>query len=161
METELRRKQISLHTLGTGIILFGAWSVVRAMLVLQAKPLAELDLPDDPQIVLFIKILFFLFLGFFLLASFSFRLYIGLSAQAEGTGRKKKSFYLYLTAVILLINILAFFLSLYSLFTNRFGNYNTLDYIVTILVDLTSNILLAQLISTALRVRKLRTLSED
>ena len=60
METELRRDQISLYTLGTGIILFGAWSVVKALLFLQAKPIAELDLPDDPKIMLFAKILFFI-----------------------------------------------------------------------------------------------------
>ena len=129
METELRRKQISLYTLGTGIILFGAWSVVKALLIVQAKPIG-------------------------------LRLYIGLSARAEGTGGKKKYFYLHLSVVIFLINILAFLFSLYSLLTNRVGDYDTLDYIVTLLVDLTSNFLLARLIFTVRRVRKLRKLSE-
>ena len=160
METELRRKQISLYTLGTGIILFGAWSVVRALLVLQAKPIAELDLPDDPKIMLLTKILFFIILGLFLLASFCCRLYIGLSARAEVTGNVKKNFYLYLSVLIFLINILAFLFSLYFFFTNRLGEYDTPDYFVTLLVDLTSNFLLARLIFTVRRVRKLRKLSE-
>ena len=158
METELRRKQISLYTLGTGIILFGAWNVVRAFLILQAKPIAEFDLPDDPKTMLFAKILFFIIFGLFLLASFSFRLYIGLSARAEGIGGKKKYFYLHLSVVIFLINILAFLFSLYFFLTNRVGDYDTLDYLVTLLVDLTSNFLLARLIFTVRRVRKLRKL---
>ena len=34
METERRRRQIALYTLGSGVIVFGAWSILKTFLYL-------------------------------------------------------------------------------------------------------------------------------
>ena len=143
MEKELRRKQVTLVTLGTGVILFGVWSVVKSLLYFRTNLFADLDTQVEPELLPYIKLATVVIVALFVLADLGIRLKIGRRARAEGMGRRQKNGYLILAALIAFSRL-----------------YLCLDYVVSVLVDLSSTVLLAELIITALRVRKLRAMSE-
>ena len=161
MELELRRKQVSLVTLGTGVILFGAWSALRTVLYIWTGPPLEIDQNASPSMLLLVKVIAFLIIGLILLAGFSFRLYIGRSARREGMEGVQKNAYLYLSAFLLLFNFFISMSSLYFAFTRGLTGHTWLDFTVTSLVDLTSTFLLGDLLVTARRLRKLRRQPEE
>ena len=160
MEKELRRKQVTLVTLGTGVILFGVWSVVKSLLYFRTGLFADLDAQIEPELLPYIKLVTVVIVALFVLADLGIRLKIGRRARAEGMGRRQKNGYLILAALIVLVNITGDLLGVYYIVKNGVPEQSGPDYIVSVLVDLSSTILLAELIITALRVRKLRAMSE-
>ena len=160
MEKELRRKQVTLVTLGTGVILFGVWSVVKSLLYFRTNLFNDLDTQIEPKLLPYIKLATVVIVALFVLADLGIRLKIGRRARAEGMGRRQKNGYLILAALIVLVNITGDLLGVYYIVKNGVPEQSGPDYIVSGLVDLSSTILLAELIITALRVRKLRAMSE-
>ncbi len=160
MEQELRRRQVTLVTLGTGVILFGVWSVVKSMLYFRTNLFKDLDTQVEPELLPYIKLAIVVIVALFVLADLGIRLKIGRRARAEGMGRRQKNGYLILAALIGLVNIIVDVLGVYYMVKNGVPEQSGLDYIVSVLVDLSSTVLLAELIVTALRVRKLRAMSE-
>ena len=159
MEKELRRKQVTLVTLGTGVILFGVWSVVKSLLYFRTNLFADLDTQAEPELLPYM-LATVVIVALFVLADLGIRLKIGRRARAEGMGRRQKNGYLILAALIVLVNITGDLLGVYYIVKNGVPEQSGPDYIVSVLVDLSSTILLAELIITALRVRKLRAMSE-
>ena len=160
MEKELRRKQVTLVTLGTGVILFGVWSVVKSLLYFRTNLFNDLDTQIEPELLPYVKLVTVVIVALFVLADLGIRLKIGRRARAEGMGRRQKNGYLILAALIVLVNIIGDLLGVYALVKYGVSEQSGPDYIVSVLVDLSSTILLAELIITALRVRKLRAMSE-
>ena len=156
METELRRTQISIHTLGTGIILFGAWSLLRALLYLWTSQGLELDGEFTAAGLVFVKVLSYFMIGLVLLGDLWLRVYIGRCAAEEARRDVRKKTYLVLSAVILLINVAATVFSLYALFTDFSDEQPTLYNVISLLLDLFSTVILAELLVTVRRIRKLR-----
>ena len=159
MEKELRRKQVTLVTLGTGVILFGVWSVVKSLLYYRTNLFADLDTQVEPELLPYM-LATVVIVALFVLADLGIRLKIGRRARAEGMGRRQKNGYLILAALIVLVNITGDLLGVYYIVKNGVPEQSGPDYIVSVLVDLSSTILLAELIITVLRVRKLRAMSE-
>ena len=159
MEKELRRKQVTLVTLGTGVILFGVWSVVKSLLYYRTNLFADLDTQVEPELLPYM-LATVVIVALFVLADLGIRLKIGRRARAEGMGRRQKNGYLILAALIVLVNITGDLLGVYYIVKNGVPEQSGPDYVVSVLVDLSSTILLAELIITALRVRKLRAMSE-
>ena len=160
MEKELRRKQVTLVTLGTGVILFGVWSVVKSLLYFRTNLFKDLDTQVEPELLPYIKLATVVIVALFVLADLGIRLKIGRRARAEGMGRRQKNGYLILAALIVLVNITGDLLGVYYIVKNGVPEQSGLDYVVSVLVDLSSTILRAELIITVLRVRKLRAMSE-
>ena len=159
MEKELRRKQVTLVTLGTGVILFGVWSVVKSLLYFRTNLFADLDTQAEPELLPYM-LATVVIVALSVLADLGIRLKIGRRARAEGMGRRQKNGYLILAALIVLVNITGDLLGVYYIVKNGVPEQSGPDYIVSVLVDLSSTILLAELIITVLRVRKLRAMSE-
>ena len=159
MEKELRRKQVTLVTLGTGVILFGVWSVVKSLLYFRTNLFADLDTQVEPELLPYM-LATVVIVALFVLADLGIRLKIGRRARAEGMGRRQKNGYLILAALIVLVNIIGDLLGVYALLKYGVSEQSGPDYIVSVLVDLSSTVLLAELIVTVLRVRKLRAMSE-
>ena len=159
MAKELRRKQVTLVTLGTGVILFGVWSVVKSLLYFRTNLFADLDTQAEPELLPYM-LATVVIVALFVLADLGIRLKIGRRARAEGMGRRQKNGYLILAALIVLVNITGDLLGVYFIVKHGVPEQSGLDYVVSVLVDLSSTVLLAELIITALRVRKLRAMSE-
>ena len=159
MEKELRRKQVTLVTLGTGVILFGVWSVVKSLLYFRTNLFADLDTQAEPELLPYM-LATVVIVALFVLADLGIRLKIGRRARAEGMGRRQKNGYLILAALIVLFNLAVELFSIYFVVKNGLSGQSHIEYAVSMLVDLSSTVLLIELIVTVLRVRKLRALSE-
>lgn len=155
METQMRRCRVTLVTLGTGIILFSAWSIIKTfLLTYAAASFDELDI-SGPGELLAVKLLYALFVGVFLLLTVGLRLRVGLSARAEGLGKRKKSGYLILAVLIVLLNLAFNTISLYYAFTQGLGEETAAEFVVGFTIDLTSDVLLIEMLLTVCRLRRL------
>ncbi len=156
MEQKLRRNQNALVILGAGVIAFGFWSGIKTILVyfLQTDKMNEIaaELGEGvgnipPMLLLWIIVS--VILGIDLLL----RLYVGLSARAEGFGRKRGRAYLVVAALMIVFFAAAIIFSITSF---SLDNYDSiLDAVVTFAVDLTTMITLRELFVAAIRVKKL------
>ena len=159
MERELRRNQNIMIIFGTGVIAFGVWSILKAgfyfllsrdefMRMLELSPLEE-----DRYYIAYAGIVGFLLLDLVV------RLYVGLSARAEGKGKKKGLFYVILcgfhtmSAIVLLVS---------SIVESVVSRESILDMVVALVVELTSLLTMVGLIRACLQTKKLsRQLSES
>ena len=104
METELRRRRSELLTLGFGIIAFGVWSVLKTYLYTWVDPLIE-NVDVEEQYKTAATILGYVMITIVLAMDLGLRLYVGMSARAEGLGKKKGRAYIVVAALMLLVTI--------------------------------------------------------
>ena len=148
METELRRRRTNLLTLGAGVIAFGVWSMLKTYLYMIVDPIPmTFDVPEQFQQTALV-------IAYAMVTDLGLRLYIGLSARAEGLGSKKGKAYIIVTALMLVVNIAAWIVYLF-MYDYRDGYEALMDYVVSLVVDFTSIVILAQLIYNAILVRRL------
>ena len=154
METELRRRRSELLTLGYGIIAFGLWSVLKTYLYTWVDPIMrEADVTVENRTAA--AIVAYIMITMVLAVDFGLRLYVGMSARAEGMGKKKGRGYIVVAALMLLVSVLLWFASI-GYIQNRAEDESLMDYIVSMVVDLTSIAILARLVYNAVKVRQLR-----
>ena len=155
MDIELRRRRINLSTLGTGVVAFGVWNVLKTMLYIFASPVSFVYVDDAAAYGAVVSLIFYVLLGLLLALDLSLRLYIGLSARAEGRGRRKGSGYI-IAAAALFAMTAAYYVAAWVTHSNtRLENQAALDYYVSMFVDITAMIMLGDLLYTAIRARKL------
>lgn len=154
MNATVRRLENNLVTLGTGVIAFGIWSVLKIAfeLLLGASELVDSNVPDESKKYLAIAYIIFWALVLIDLAA---RIYVGLSARAEGKGKRKSKAYLVCTIVLMLDLLLTAFADLYFY---AFSLNNIAAAVVPLLVDGTSFFITLELFIYAVRLRKLRRL---
>lgn len=154
METELRRRRSELLTLGFGIISFGVWSVLKTYLYTWVDPIfTEIDVAEEYKTAA--AILAYVMITVILAMDLGLRLYVGMSARAEGLGKKKGRAYIVVASVMLVISIVLWLASL-GYVQSKAENDTLMDYIVSMVVDLTSIAILARLVYNAVKVRQLR-----
>lgn len=156
MEIELRRRRIELITLSSGVIAFGVWTVVKFFLYLAVTPIDLSSIDIDPELERPALALAYALVVLLIALLQSLRLYVAFCARAEGQGKVKSRTYIVLTALMLAVNALGFLLLLANFWDGKLAMQSKLDYIVSTVVDFTSLLTLADLLFTALRVRKLR-----
>ena len=155
MDIELRRRRINLSTLGTGVVAFGVWNVLKTMLYIFASSVSFYDAKDAGEDAAVVSLIFHVLLGLFLALDFSLRLYIGLSARAEGKGRRKGNGYIVAAAILFAMSAASYIIAWATNSSTRMENQAALDYYVSLFVDITAMITLGDLLYTALRTRKL------
>lgn len=146
-EIKMRRYQNLLTVSGLGVIIFGLWTVLKTILLLFLQEDMVDDLPDG----LFYRVLFFTLIGGVLLIDFLIRLFVGLSARAEGFGKKKGYGYI-VVAILIAIASLA---SLVLIFFDT-ADRSVLELIVSFIVEATSMIATVELLVAAFTVKKLK-----
>ena len=144
----------SLIVSGTGVMVFGFWVVFKAVLMLifrrsEVNELVDHAL-DDPEeqkyIYLIMFILFVIIIGI--------RSYIGLSARADGFGRKKSMVYVIVAVAVLVFEVWATIDSLSRFAGASFDDI--MDRSIEVLVDITTYIVMIQMIISSIAVRYLR-----
>lgn len=165
MEVQLRKHQNMLVIIGSGVMSFGMWSAIKMVLYSMMRrsefreTIAEQGASEDIQGVLLI--IMYLFIGIGLAFILALRSYIGLSARAEGMGKKRGNGYIIAASLLTLVDTLIFAVVAYYSFTAPQLIDDLLDRIVSGVVELTSLVTLAELVYSAIRVRQLtRALSE-
>ena len=159
MEKELRKRQILLAEAGFGVILFAVWNVAKVNLYLGLSELpvqllheeAVRDGIDEKFLLYFIITI----AAAILIWQLSIRLYIGLSATAEGRGKKKGNAYLVWTA-ILLVTDLQMIWQTFGVDQLLAGEKITVDQITSFCLEAASMYVLLQLLLSGIRVKILR-----
>ena len=159
-ETELRRGQNTLFILGGGVITFGLWSVVKSIMYLMVNPFQYFHSDDVPQeFQLIVMAVVYGIAALLVGLDVGLRFFVGLSARAEARGKKKSRAYIVVAAVMAAGNLLLFLGTLLLTATTPDAvTGNLLDTLVSAVVDVTALITLFELVFTARRVQRLRTL---
>ena len=99
--------------------------------------------------------MFFAIIAFFMAFALAIRVFVGLSAVAEGRGKRRGLLYI-LIAVIMMIGDICFFcVGFFMTEKEQFGALARDQSISTLIIDVTSLIMLTQMVISALKIRKL------
>ena len=157
MQTELRKHQHTLITYGTGTILFGLWSLAKSVVYLvidrseeSLSYMIEQLAPSEERGLMFVLAISLVSSVF--LVDMIFRWAAGRSAQKIGTGMKIKPGFVIASLYIVAVDGFEFVSGIQSILA---GEFMRLDKILTLLVDITSFIIVVQMIYAAFMVGKL------
>ena len=147
MDAKFRKDKDTLVVTGTGAIAFGAWSVLKAVMV-TVDASDELLKNVDPEEHDLILMLAWIILGVILAGTFGLNLYVGLAARAEGMGKKKRKYRV--LACLMLAGQL--FLAVVSVVDTIFGDADE-EILVATLMDILGIFMLLDLVRAAYAVR--------
>ena len=155
LEKELRRQQSTLRSLGSGVIAFGLWAALKPLLIMLLAPaedvgasLATLTVPE--------LLLALLIVAVFMMIVMSFRLWLGLSARAEGLGKRKGSLYMIAAYIAFAVQTVLFLLALLYLPNHDFTEESILDMFASLVVEGTSMCITGELAFAARKVKRLK-----
>lgn len=151
MGAKTRRLENNLVTLGTGIIAFGLWAFIKLILtvVFLGSAFFE-DSPEERRLAVMIAT--------WVVAVLTLLMYVwlGLSARAEGNGKKKKPVYLFVVGIISVYGFVMILIEVFFMITefNKIGD--PFSFFITIIIDVTRMIFLIELIYSSVTLRKIR-----
>ena len=154
MQREIRRCRDNLVSIGTGVSMFGIWTAVRIVMsiILERKDLiSETQNYTDADLSI-ITVMLWAFTAVLSLSVLGIHLYIGMSARSEGLGGKKRTGFLIADVFYMAVycaGIAAESVKFKDLFQNPVHG------IVTVFIDVTVLVTLAELMTNAVRSRKL------
>lgn len=163
-----RRIQDTLIIVGTDIILFSIWTMVKTVgisMMYRTEIIRDMrsfggtensTLSDSTLFLLFLIMILFLFSILLFL-----RLYVGLAAISEGRGRRRSNLYLAIAGIMIVLSILSLYQMLLQLFSGaeiEHAPYYLSDdpSISSVIIELTSIVMMLQMVSAAIRIRRLR-----
>ena len=158
MEKELRRLRISLMTLGSGVFAFGVWSILKSYLYLWVNPVVFDDV--EAQYRSAVMIVFYVIYTFFMLIDLLLRAYVGKGARAMGMGKRKGLLYMIVLSLMLTVSVLSCLFMVLRHGDTRMQNQSELDFFVSAFVEFCSMGVLAELLYTVIRVKKLEKQAE-
>lgn len=161
-QIEIRRSKDTLIVVGAGTVIFGIWTLVKmlSLLIIFRKETVEavLDITGPLEGVSdrFTFWAFTLIFTIMMAAVLSVRTYVGLSAIAEGRGKKRRKLYIFLASLMVIFSAYTFCSSFFTLDApEQFGPLTRNQSISALIIDATSMIMLVQMIVSALKIRKL------
>ncbi len=159
MERELRRYQNLLVCVGSGIILFGLWTLVKGVMtiILYKEELQEFLLSlgtREEELALMIELVSYLLIILCCL-DLALRLAVGLSARREGRARDQKRHWAFLVfgAVLLTLTLTSLTMDLKD-FNENFNSI--FDGIITVAIDATSVVMVIELFVAGAKVKYLK-----
>ena len=152
-KARLRRYEDDLYVSGTGVIIMGAWGVVKAVLGIFLGADSELYLEADSALgKTAVIILTVILVGIISALIMKFHIYIGLNAVRAAKGKEYKKGYI-IGAVILLLLTLSGFIA----YKDMFKNIDNIDStIASMLVDLTTAYVCVIVIISTKRINELK-----
>ena len=147
MDVKIRRLESNLTTIGTGILAFGFWGFLKFILSYLFLGAQSVGIDGDEYITV---IAIFVWAVAILIPLVY--LWIGMSARAEGRGKRKSALYLFMVGWIIFVSTIAILMELYSLSKLK----DWFEIIVTLIIDLTRYVFLIELMVYSISLRKLR-----
>lgn len=146
-DKKVRRVQSLLYTSGLGTVLFSIWSGIRGLESLFEiwKELAQ----EHDEIDIVVNVLLCLFIFVLLMVVTFLYVYIGKTAMEVSIGKKKGNLYLILAVLFSLIS----WFSYIPYFTN--GEQLEVKTLIYLVIDITSNIILIEIIAFSLLLKKI------
>ena len=153
MEADIRRFQSKLRTSGFAVIAFGVWTIVRFVLMRYVNPIAYQALVEAPNEFgynpkIYEMIVFTLAVAI-LCVDLLLRLSIGCSAIKESQGKKKRMTYVILALLYAVFSVISDVTFLVSAERQDL----TLEILSGIIVNLTSEIALFEIVVSSIRLR--------
>ena len=160
-EAERLRTGSTLRILGAGVIVFGVWAVLKPALIAVAAPALSGGYNLSPENRSAAGVIGTVVLGAVIIL---LRLYVGISAWKEGSGTPQGRGYV-IWAVIMLLSSFLLFAGLTIIGLHYYESVEleadiTLDTFASLLVDITSNIILLELIWNAGKMKRLNRRKE-
>ena len=161
METEFRRCRSNLSILGSGVIVFTVWELLKPLLIVLLIPQAETAAPTNAVVEqlsrgMILAVFFGLVLLFIL--DLWLRFYVGKSARAEAAGKQKGNAYVVIAFVLLALQSLGFVQTVAQLIRSGLMERAFLETAASLLVELSSAIIMGELAFTAAKFKKLSRL---
>lgn len=148
-----RKYQSHLMSGGMGVIAFGLWDVLKGLVTAITTPVLQ-DVGDaDASVIAVAYIMYFLVFTIFFGLSVATRLYVGISARQEAQGKKKGSFYLIIAGLMAVLSVAGAIL--YLVFPDQFLEQKDTAF-TTFAIDITSMVIISQMIYSAIQLRKAR-----
>lgn len=159
----IRKAQNTLIVVGTGTILFGIWTAVRMfgrLFMLRDETVETMRRLAGETIAQFsdsdVFIITIIATVFFMLLFLCVRTFVGLSALAEGRGLRRRRLYLPIAAIMIISYFVSFFINFFTVTEeNNLGVLMPQTTFSGLIIDLTSIIMLTEMIVSAIRIRKL------
>ena len=151
-QRKIKRYSGKLAAAGSGVILFGVWSIVKVVLFNAVSQVANIDM-------YFVEIIkdedtFAITLYMLALVEFALRFYVGESARREALGRKQTSFYLVITGIMFILSVgSTAYVLLYTFDINKIGNF-----LITALLEGTSSYMFGALIYYSIKTKQVTKL---
>ena len=171
MERDLRKNQNLLVCIGTGVLMFGFWSVIKGVMTvfLQKDELLSMlesvreSLPAE-EVQFFAPAFTIMCAGIGIIVGvvLLMRIFVGLSARKEGMGKGKRKrnrrAYLVFSVILVVITVFSLFADFPTMGKSLEG---FLDGIVPVIIDVTSLIMLIELIVAGAKVKTLKRKLEE
>ena len=152
LERLLRKNRNTLVIVGEGVIAFGLWNVIKILLSIALVEETRQSLLYDsttgealPLALIVIGVI--IILGLML----ALRLFVGLSAVSEGRGRRRYGYLVFVALMVLLDSAALAATFFYA--SDPFDS--VMDAVITVVVELTSIVMLAELFASGIRVKSL------
>lgn len=161
-QIEIRKSQNTLIVVGTGTIIFSIWTMVKilsTLFLLRKETVAAMkenfdNLKDISDVAVFWVMAGIAFLC--MAVWVAVRTYVGLSAIAEGRGKRKSLIYLLLAGVMIILSAWSFVAGFFNEDAPvELGAFTRNQSISALIIEMTSMIMMIQLVASALRIRKL------
>ena len=149
MDAKIRRLEVNLVTMGTGVAVFGMWTLIRAALTLFVFD-DEIAGFVTPQIKIFV----YAAVGIVVAIICSFQIYVGLSARGEGKGKRKSIVYLIFAGIGVVIDVSVSAPQFFTMFTSGGGDWVTV--LATLIVEVTSITCTIIMMTSSISLRKIR-----
>ena len=160
----MRRSQNTLIVVGTGIILFSIWTVVKTLglifmlkdesIAIARKVADEIGISISDQHLYYIVLAVMLII---LLLFLAVRTYIGRAAISEGRGVRRRKGYLILAVIMIIINTAAVAANYLLPESQEFlGELSTNNSLPAFIIEVTSMIMMAEMVFAAARLRRAR-----
>ena len=168
-QRKIRKSQITLVIVGTGIIVFGAWAALKVYLLVLFRKVELIEqlrgiIPDDAEPVedkAFVYAILFA-ATVYVLIELGIRLFVGLSAIAEGRGVRSGKVYILFVFLLIISSLIIVsadtFEAVTSTPTLEYGSFSLSrsDAATSLIVDLTSLIMNVQMLVSSFRVKKFK-----
>ena len=144
---KIRRDQHTLVILGNGVMLFGVWSFVKAILVLWLNPSVYMQRadPSAEKITIVIAVVIVLVVDLLL------RFFVGRSARNAGLGKKTHIVYIGAAVILMILYLISTGGMLYQVVTLQ---DNWFERIINLIIDITSFVILLELIVASVKVKR-------
>ena len=149
---KFRKNSRTLVDLGTGIIIFGFWSIIKLstylILNIPIYDVSEIEDLDQSDLPLIMGILYFM-----LAVDVIVRLIVGLNARAEGRGKKRSSFYLVFNVWLIIFGLFSVGSVIWECIDLSMTG-SLFDGLLTLFMECSSFIITVEVYIAALSVRR-------
>lgn len=160
-QIEIRKSQNTLIVVGSGIVLFSIWSMVKflsMLFLLRNETVAGVMSIAGPVEGISDRAAFWVIaiVTIVIMSFISFRIYVGLSAIAEGRGKRRGYLYIIIAMIMIISSVWYLFIGFTtSEAPEQLGAFTRNQSISTLIIDATSMIMLIQMVISAIKIKKL------